>query len=135
VEKAVYGVIPPLRGLDVLRERITCAGQLAVPRRYDIITAFMVCFNGHNSAAEWGAREWRAFTGGIASHLEPEGRLHLGLNARPGEPRASRFHGAATADWWKQCRGETHAGAATMTREGMLAAPSSARHEQNASSD
>jgi SAM-dependent methyltransferase len=48
--------------------------------RFDLITAFMICFNNHNRAGLWGAGEWDFFLTDLARHLDPGGRVWLELN-------------------------------------------------------
>jgi SAM-dependent methyltransferase len=48
--------------------------------KYDVITAHMICFNGHKSANLWGIREWEFFLDDLARHLEPRGLIWLELN-------------------------------------------------------
>ena len=49
-------------------------------RPFDLITCFMICFNGHKSEAVWGTAEWRFFLDDLESHLRPSGRIQLGFN-------------------------------------------------------
>jgi SAM-dependent methyltransferase len=52
----------------------------AFDRKFDLITAFMVCFNGHKSPALWGPKEWSFFLDDLETRLNPGGRIRLGLN-------------------------------------------------------
>ncbi|MDQ2867040.1 MAG: class I SAM-dependent methyltransferase [Verrucomicrobiota bacterium] len=52
----------------------------AFERPFDLITAHLICFNGHKSDALWGAREWEFFFNDAARHLTPRGEIHLSLN-------------------------------------------------------
>jgi len=54
--------------------------------RYDLITAFWICFNRHRQADSWGVEEWRFFVEDAMRHLREGGRLLLDLN-----PDAERF--------------------------------------------
>jgi SAM-dependent methyltransferase len=47
---------------------------------YDLITAFLVCFNRHNKPDQWGVPEWRFFVEDALGKLRAGGRLFLGLN-------------------------------------------------------
>ena len=47
---------------------------------FDLITCFMICFNGHKSEAVWGSAEWRFFLDDMESHLRPNGRIQLEFN-------------------------------------------------------
>lgn len=49
-------------------------------RNFDIVTAFMVCFNNHKQADLWGVAEWNFFLDDLAKHLAPGGRVWLELN-------------------------------------------------------
>lgn len=48
--------------------------------KFDLITAFLICFNGHKEATLWGPREWGFFLDDAARHLVRGGRLLLELN-------------------------------------------------------
>lgn len=47
---------------------------------FDLITCFMICFNGHKSEAVWGTSEWRFFLDDLESRLRPSGRIQLEFN-------------------------------------------------------
>jgi SAM-dependent methyltransferase len=49
-------------------------------RQFDVITAQMICFNGHKSEQLWGIREWEFFLDDLAKHLRPRGVVALDLN-------------------------------------------------------
>jgi SAM-dependent methyltransferase len=49
-------------------------------RKFDIITAFMICFNNHKMPALWGVSEWDFFLNDLAKHLKPRSRIWLELN-------------------------------------------------------
>ncbi len=51
-----------------------------VDRRFDVITAHLICFNAHKSEKLWGPAEWDFFLDDLASHLTPGGRVWLELN-------------------------------------------------------
>ena len=48
--------------------------------RFNLVTAFMICFNNHKQADLWGAAEWEFFLDDLARHLAPRGRVWLELN-------------------------------------------------------
>lgn len=52
-------------------------------RRFDLITAFMICFNFPPRHPYWGPRQWHFFINDMADRLYPEGRLLLSLNKQP----------------------------------------------------
>jgi hypothetical protein len=49
-------------------------------RRFDVVTAHLVCFNAHKSEKLWGPVEWDFFLNDVASRLTPDGRVWLELN-------------------------------------------------------
>src|SRR5881275_3010288 len=49
-------------------------------RKFDIITAYLICFNNHKSDKLWGPAEWDYFLSDVATHLTAEGRVWLELN-------------------------------------------------------
>jgi SAM-dependent methyltransferase len=49
-------------------------------QKFDVITAFMICFNNHKMPALWGVPEWEFFLDDLAKHLKPRGRVWLELN-------------------------------------------------------
>ena len=48
--------------------------------RFDVITAFLICFNRHKQANVWGVPEWDFFLDDLGKHLTPRGRVWLELN-------------------------------------------------------
>ena len=48
--------------------------------KFNLVTAFMICFNNHKQANLWGAAEWEFFLDDLARHLAPRGRVWLELN-------------------------------------------------------
>lgn len=49
-------------------------------RKFDLITAFMICFNGHKTPELWGPKEWTYFLDDLGTRLRPGGRICLGFN-------------------------------------------------------
>lgn len=47
---------------------------------FDVITAHMICFNGHKSDKLWTTAEWDFFLNDLAHHLAPRGRVWLEFN-------------------------------------------------------
>ena len=48
--------------------------------KFDLVTAFMICFNNHKMPDLWGVPEWEFFLDDLARHLTPRGRIWLELN-------------------------------------------------------
>jgi SAM-dependent methyltransferase len=49
-------------------------------RKFDVITAYMICFNNHKAPTLWGVPEWDFFLDDIGRYLLPGGRVWLELN-------------------------------------------------------
>ncbi|PYK36317.1 MAG: hypothetical protein DME54_01640 [Verrucomicrobia bacterium] len=52
--------------------------------KFDLITAFLICFNRHKQPDVWGVPEWEFFLDDLAKHLAPRGRVWLELNQEYG---------------------------------------------------
>ena len=52
-------------------------------RKFDLMTAHMICFNGHNSDAVWGVAEWEFFLDDLSAHMNSDARVQLVLNREP----------------------------------------------------
>jgi SAM-dependent methyltransferase len=66
-------------------QRVLCRVKAFEPlpdfeRKFDLITAFMICFNGHKSPSLWGLSEWSFFLDDLQTRLNPGGRIVLGFN-------------------------------------------------------
>ncbi|MDQ6624268.1 MAG: class I SAM-dependent methyltransferase [Verrucomicrobiota bacterium] len=48
--------------------------------KFDLITAHLICFNGHKTDRLWQKEEWKFFLDDVALHLQPDGRVALELN-------------------------------------------------------
>ncbi len=69
---------------------------LAVDGTFDLISAFLVCFNNHKRSDEWSRAEWEFFLDDALSHLRPGGRLYLGLNNNAARYGAMTWYDAPT---------------------------------------
>ena len=67
----VRRVIQRIRAFDPLPE---------LGAKFDLVTAFMICFNNHKQTNLWGVAEWEFFLDNLARHLAPRGRVWLELN-------------------------------------------------------
>ena len=48
--------------------------------KFDLVTAFMICFNNHKMPDLWSMPEWEFFLDDLARHLSPRGRVWLEFN-------------------------------------------------------
>lgn len=82
--KLMFREMTKLLGVD----RVTWHIQPFVPlpdlgRKFDVITAYMICFNKHGSARPWGVPEWEFLLNDLSKYLSPRGRIWLELNREP----------------------------------------------------
>jgi cyclopropane fatty-acyl-phospholipid synthase-like methyltransferase len=57
--------------------------KLQLPeKKFDLITAFQICFNLHNSSERWGKEEWQFFLSDLKTYLKPDGQIYLQFNRR-----------------------------------------------------
>ena len=77
----MFGEMMMLLGLSRVIWRIQPFVRLPnFRKKFDLITAFMVCFNGHKTPGLWGVEEWRFFLDDLETWLNPHGRICLGFN-------------------------------------------------------
>jgi SAM-dependent methyltransferase len=60
--------------------------------QFDLITAFMICFNRHRQPDEWGIEEWHFFVSDARRCLRPGGRLFLELNTNDDRYSSLRYY-------------------------------------------
>ncbi len=77
----MFAEITSLLGVRRVIQRIQAFHPLPdFGEKFDLITAFMICFNSHRRPNLWGVAEWDFFLDDIAKHLAPRGRIWLELN-------------------------------------------------------
>jgi hypothetical protein len=78
----------------------------AVVGKYDLITAFLICFNNHNQNDLWGVKEWDFFLKDLAKNqLNPQGKVffHFNYEKKTGKPFDLKI-----ADFFIQHRAKIH---------------------------
>jgi SAM-dependent methyltransferase len=77
----MFREITQLLGVRRVVQRIDAFRPLpALGQKFDVITAFMICFNDHKMPGLWGVPQWEFFLDDLAKHLKPRGRVWLELN-------------------------------------------------------
>jgi SAM-dependent methyltransferase len=78
---AMFREVTRLLGVRRVVQRIETFQPLPdFGQKFDVITAFMICFNNHKMPDLWKVREWDFFLDDLAKHLTPRGRVWLELN-------------------------------------------------------
>lgn len=77
-----YGEMVKLLGVTRMEYRIDKRQPLPLfQRRFDLVTAFAICFNGHDTDGLWGTEEWDYFISDLRENvLQEQGRICLVLN-------------------------------------------------------
>ncbi len=80
-ELPMYGEMTAMLGVPRVIWRVNAFEPLPkFEHDFDLITAYMICFNGHKSPALWGPKEWQFFLDDLETRLKPGGRIQLGFN-------------------------------------------------------
>ena len=84
-EPQFYDEMFELLGLERVIWRIGALQPLpSIARKFDLVTAFAVCFNGHGSDKVWGPKEWEFFLDDLNNrYLNTRARVVLALNPEP----------------------------------------------------
>ncbi len=90
--------------------------------KFDLITAFMICFNNHKTDVLWGVREWQFFLDDLATRLTPRGRVWLELNRE----RDGTLYTSELKELFERRGGEVR-GRCVMFHPGRLARSSAAQ--------
>jgi SAM-dependent methyltransferase len=78
---AMFREVTQLLGVHRVVQRIEAFRPLPdFGQKFDLITAFMICFNNHKMPDLWKVPEWEFFLDDLAKQLTPRGRLWLELN-------------------------------------------------------
>ena len=78
---SMFREITRLIGVRRVVQRIQAFRPLpSFGQKFDVITAFMICFNNHKMPELWGVPEWDFFLDDLAKHLKPRGQVWLELN-------------------------------------------------------
>ena len=76
----MFGDLTSLLGVRRVIWQIKAFDPLPDLGKFDLITAFLICFNRHKQANVWGVPEWEFFLDDLAKHLTLRGRVWLELN-------------------------------------------------------
>ncbi|HEY0790151.1 MAG TPA: class I SAM-dependent methyltransferase [Chthoniobacterales bacterium] len=81
-EPVYFGEMVALLGVERVIWRINPYEPLPeLGRKFDLVTAFAICFNGHRSNQVWGPPEWEFFLRDLETRiLKPGAEIFLALN-------------------------------------------------------
>ena len=78
----LYNESVEMLGITRFTQALHAGQPMRVPGKWDLITAFMICFNGHKTEHLWGVAEWRRFLHNVKKHnLTEGGSIYLSFNA------------------------------------------------------
>ena len=86
VERRVYSELLSALGCSQYVSPLAVERFVPLPfpaKQFDLITAFLVCFNRHDKPDQWGVQEWRFFIEDAMRLTREGGRIFLGLNENP----------------------------------------------------
>tara|TARA_X000000368_G_scaffold392767_1_gene357857 strand:+ start:38492 stop:39208 length:717 start_codon:yes stop_codon:yes gene_type:complete len=76
-----YDLSTDALSLKKYHHEIMFSKKLPIDKKYDLICAYMICFNGHKTKALWGIHEWSVFLKQIIQkNLKDEGKIFLSFN-------------------------------------------------------
>ena len=102
-ELPMYGEMTQMLGIPRVIWRVKAYEPLPTfEHKFDLITAFMICFNGHKSPALWEPGEWAFFLDDLETRLKPGGRIQLGFNRE----NDGRFYPAKVRQYFLERGGE-----------------------------
>jgi SAM-dependent methyltransferase len=104
LERRVYSEL--LESLNCRQHVAPVSIERFVPYRfggeqYDLITAFLTCFNRHAQPDVWGVREWRFFVEDALGGMRPGGRLFVGLNEDPKRFGSLQYYDATLLEYFQ----------------------------------
>lgn len=81
----MYNALIELLNIDRLAYEISCYQKLPdLGRKFDLVTAYAICFNNHGCSDLWAASEWQFFMEDLANnYLKENGKVLLVLNREP----------------------------------------------------
>jgi SAM-dependent methyltransferase len=83
----LYNQVIALLGVKRHIRRVQKFEPLDIEGPFDLVTAFMICFNDHKQPGLWHIEEWEHFLNDMEARLNSGGRIYLSFNAEtPTEP-------------------------------------------------
>jgi SAM-dependent methyltransferase len=81
----LYVEVTELLGVPTVPHEVQAFEKLPDVGVFDMVTAFMICFNGHRTPGHlWKSDAWKFFLDDVDSHLHPGGLVCLELNREIG---------------------------------------------------
>ncbi len=91
----LYNDVIATLGLKRHVRRIQKYEPLGIDGPFDLVTAFMICFNEHKQPGLWHIPEWKFFLDDVETRLNPGGKIFLSFNAEtaaePVNPELLRY--------------------------------------------
>lgn len=111
-DNQMYNDIVALLGINRHEQFIRAYEVLVTEKRYDLVTAFMICFNCHKQPDLWHLAEWEYFLSSLKErNLLSSGEVFLSFNAEtPEEPVSKELLGYFEKRGAKAFRSEVYFG-------------------------
>jgi SAM-dependent methyltransferase len=99
-DRPAYSTIPQILHCadQINRGTIKAFQPIHIDDSFDLITCFLVCFDGHWQEKPWGVNEWEYFLNDANRLLTPGGRLYLELNPKPAVHPELKFYDRPTRE-------------------------------------
>jgi SAM-dependent methyltransferase len=83
-DEPLYNEMMQHFGLNRVVHAITPGGRLPdLGESFDLVTAFMTCFDRHEDLTPWTGAEWNGFLTDLRSHIKPGGKCVILFNRNP----------------------------------------------------
>lgn len=90
-DNEMYNEMIAALGVKRYDQRIIAFSPIHVSDKYDLVTAFLICFNNHDTPLLWHIEQWDYFLGDITSkNLLAGGEIYLLFNAENKEEPVKR---------------------------------------------
>jgi len=83
----IYNAIVDALNIRRYVHEIKSDEELPISKQYDLITAFMICFNGHHTDQLWGVGDWKSFFRILTVNCFKDSEIFLSFNVEsPTQP-------------------------------------------------
>jgi hypothetical protein len=128
-EQKVYSLMPAVLGVPVQQAAIKAFEPISLAGTYDLITAFMICFNEHRQPKEWQRAEWEFFLSDLCQYVTPGGSIALAFNPHVEKYGVLKFYDDAILALFRQWGRVDRPGHVTIFRDRVVSPAARATSE------